>query len=45
LPWHWVFRCGKYFGSSVKNGDANKNISPQIVDFQPLRQGIFLVDW
>jgi hypothetical protein len=21
-----------------------KNISPQIVDFQPLRQGIFLVD-
>jgi hypothetical protein len=22
-----------------------KNISPQIVDFQPLRQGIFLVDW
>ena len=24
-----------------QNGDANKNISPQIVDFQPLRQGIF----
>jgi hypothetical protein len=33
-----------YFGSSVKNSDANKNISPQIVDFQPLRQGIVLVD-
>jgi hypothetical protein len=23
----------------------NKNISPQIVDFQTLRPGIFLVDW